>query len=69
VAYASTVGFYFGDLGTTGMILGDVVYAKLKLNDAVTLTLLAFFVTLAAGIYPAIMAAKMEPVEALHGGQ
>jgi ABC-type lipoprotein release transport system permease subunit len=69
VAYASTVGFYFGDLGTTGMILGDVVYAKLKLNDAVTLTLLAFFVTLAAGVYPAIMAAKMEPVEALHGGQ
>ena len=69
VAYASTVGFYFGDLGTTGMIMGDVIYAKLKLNDAVTLTLLAFFVTLAAGIYPAIMAAKMEPVEALHGGQ
>jgi ABC-type lipoprotein release transport system permease subunit len=69
VAYASTVGFYFGDLGTTGMIMGDVIYAKLKLNDAVTLTLLAFFVTLAAGVYPAIMAAKMEPVEALHGGQ
>ncbi|MBI9049034.1 MAG: ABC transporter permease [Anaerolineaceae bacterium] len=69
VAYATKYGFYFGDLGTTGMILGDVIYAKLKPDDAITLTIMAFFVTLAAGVYPAIMAAKMEPVEALRGGK
>jgi ABC-type lipoprotein release transport system permease subunit len=69
VAYATKYGFYFGDLGTTGMILGDVIYAKLKPDDAITLTIMAFLVTLAAGIYPAFMAANMEPVEALRGGQ
>jgi putative ABC transport system permease protein len=68
VTYATKVGFYFGDLGTTGMILGDVIYAKLKMNDAITLTIMSFFVTLAAGVYPAIMEERMEPVEALHGG-
>jgi ABC-type lipoprotein release transport system permease subunit len=69
VAYTAKYGFYFGDMGTTGMILGDVIYSKFNLSDSLLLTGLSFIVTLAAGIYPAVMAANMEPVDALRGGK
>lgn len=70
VVYASTVGFYIGDFGiNTTMALGDTIYAYLTPGDAVTLTVLAFVVTLLAALYPALLAARMEPVEALRGGQ
>ena len=36
---------------------------------AVNLTIIAFIITLLAGIYPAALAARMEPVEALRGGK
>ena len=35
----------------------------------ITLTIIAFVVTLLAALYPALLAARMEPVEALRGGQ
>ena len=69
VAYTAKHGFYFGDIGATGMILGDVIYAKFNIRDAVALTGISFLVTLLAGIYPAFMAAHMEPVDALRGGK
>ena len=69
VAYASTVGFYIGDFGATDIPLGDTIYAYLTLGDALTLTVLAFVVTLLAALYPALLAARMEPVEALRSGQ
>jgi ABC-type lipoprotein release transport system permease subunit len=68
VAYSAKFGFYLGDFGATGMIMSDVVYAKFSLQNAIALTGLSLFVTLLAGIYPAVMAANMEPVEALRGG-
>ena len=67
--YFSTYGFYIGNMGVTGMLLGERIYAHLTLNDAVTLAALAFVVTLLAALYPALLAARMEPVDALRGGE
>jgi ABC-type antimicrobial peptide transport system permease subunit len=38
-------------------------------QDTVKLAILAFIITLLAGLYPAILAARMEPVQALRGGK
>ena len=43
--------------------------AYLTLNNIVTLTIMAFVITLLAALYPAWLAAHMEPVEALHSGK
>jgi len=69
VAYATIQGFYIGDMGVTGIMLGDTIYAHLTLEDTLTLTLLAFVITLLAALYPAWLAARMEPVDALRAGQ
>jgi ABC-type lipoprotein release transport system permease subunit len=68
IAYFSIVGFYIGNMGLTGILIGNTIYAKLTLLDTIRLTMAAFCVTLLAGLIPAIMAARMEPVEALRGG-
>lgn len=71
VAYASKYGFFIGDLasGVSGMLFSERIYAYLTPDDTITLAVGAFFVTLLAGLYPAMLAARMEPVQALHGGQ
>jgi ABC-type lipoprotein release transport system permease subunit len=65
--YFAKFGFLIGNIGTTGMLLGDRIYAILKPGDAVNLTIIALIVTLVASLYPALLAARLEPVEALHG--
>ncbi len=67
VWYFTRYGFYIGNMGLTGMLLGDRVYAYLTAKDAINLTIVTYIITLVASLYPAIMAARMEPVEALHG--
>jgi ABC-type lipoprotein release transport system permease subunit len=66
-SFLSKNGFYIGNMavGGGGFLIGDTIYTKLTLDDAVNLTLLAFIITLLAGLYPAVLAARMEPVEAL----
>jgi ABC-type lipoprotein release transport system permease subunit len=49
------------------MLLGDKIYAVLTGNDVVYLTIIALVVTMVASLYPAILAARLEPVDALHG--
>ena len=68
VAYFTEYGFYIGNMGVT-MLFGNTIYAELTLEDAVRLTILTFVITLLAGLYPAMLAARMEPVEALRAGQ
>jgi len=63
--YFGQVGIYFGDIGVSGMIMGDRIYTYLTIEDVVKLTITAFVVTLLASYYPARIASRMEPVEAL----
>lgn len=64
--YLTVYGIYIGDYGVTGILMGDTIRANLTASDVVSLTLLTYVITLLASLYPAIMASRMEPVEALH---
>jgi ABC-type lipoprotein release transport system permease subunit len=69
ITYLARNGFNIESIGVTGMLLSNTIYPELTLEDTGKLTVLAFVVTLLAGIFPAMLAARMEPVEALRGGQ
>ena len=69
VSWVGSVGIPIGNMGITGLLFGDRIYTILTIQDSVTLSLLALFVSLLAALYPASLAARMEPVEALHSGQ
>jgi ABC-type lipoprotein release transport system permease subunit len=58
-------GFYIGKFGMTGFMVADTIFAKFTLNKAISLSIMTFIVTILAGLYPAIMAARLQPVEAL----
>jgi ABC-type lipoprotein release transport system permease subunit len=51
--------------GLTGMLFRERIYTQLTVQDTVRLTLMSFIVTLLAGLYPAVLASRMEPVAAL----
>jgi ABC-type lipoprotein release transport system permease subunit len=63
--YFNVHGFYIGNMGLSGLAIADTIYAKLTLNNLINLTIMSFVVTILAGLYPAIMASRMQPVEAL----
>ena len=67
VAYFTVYGIYIGDYGISGVLFEDHIYAHLTLENTVTLAILTYIITLIASLYPARLAARMEPVEALHG--
>jgi len=69
IYYFATVGLYVGDMGITGALFRDRIYAYPTLSDSITLSTTALVVTLLAALYPAWLAAHMEPVEALRGGK
>ncbi|MBI3152402.1 MAG: ABC transporter permease [Chloroflexi bacterium] len=52
--------------GVTGILIGDKIYPFIVASDVISLTITAYVITLMASLYPAILAARMEPVEALH---
>lgn len=69
-AYFGKVGIYFGDLGMSNdMMINDRIYTELTPNSAIDLIVTAFVITVLASLYPARMASRMEPVEALHKAQ
>jgi ABC-type lipoprotein release transport system permease subunit len=65
VAYFTKFGFYIGNMGITGILISDTIYTYLTLNDTVTLSIIALVITLLAGLYPALLASRLEPVDAL----
>ncbi|MBC7877205.1 MAG: ABC transporter permease [Anaerolineales bacterium] len=67
VAYFTINGIYIGDLGVSGVLFEDRIYAHLTLENTITLGIVTYIITLIASLYPASLAARMEPVEALHG--
>ncbi len=69
VLYSQKVGFYIGNMGMTGIMLGERIYGYMTISDAIPLIVISLVVTLLASLYPAVLAAKMEPVDALHGGK
>jgi len=66
IAYFTVYGIYIGDYGMTGALFEDRIYAHLTLGDTINLTIVTYIITLIASLYPAVLAARMEPVEALH---
>jgi len=67
VAYFTRYGIYIGNFGLTGILMNDRIYSFLTLRDTISLTITTYVVTLIASLYPAMLAARMEPVAALHG--
>jgi ABC-type lipoprotein release transport system permease subunit len=67
VAYFTINGIYIGDYGVSGMLMEERIYAHLTMRDTLNLTIVTYIITLIASLYPARLAARMEPVEALHG--
>jgi ABC-type lipoprotein release transport system permease subunit len=67
VAYFTRFGvpIDISQFGVTGMLFSDRIYTELTAKDAIQLTVMTFIVTLLAGVYPAVLAARMEPVAAL----
>jgi ABC-type lipoprotein release transport system permease subunit len=63
--YFNVNGFYIGNMGLSGIAITDTIYAKLTMDNLINLTIMAFVVTMLAGLYPAVMASRMQPVEAL----
>jgi ABC-type lipoprotein release transport system permease subunit len=66
-AYVAKVGMAIPSTqGVTGILMGDKIHPYLIAQDVVSLTIMAYVITLIASLYPAVLAARMEPVEALH---
>lgn len=68
--YFGKVGIFFGDLGMSNdFLFEDRIYTFLTMESAINTVITAFVITLLASLYPARMASRMEPVEALHKAQ
>ena len=65
IAWFNVSGFYIGNMGLSGMLVSNTIYAEPAMNDIVSVTIMTFVVTLLSGLYPAVTASRLEPVAAL----
>lgn len=59
-------GFNISEMGID-MMMSNTIYPYLVGSNYIELSIYGLVVTVLAGVYPALLAAKLEPVEALHG--
>lgn len=70
VLYLATVGLPIGEAAAAGeasnmITYGNILYARFSLSDTVSLSIAELIITLLASLYPAWLAARLEPIEAL----
>ncbi|MFT3890887.1 MAG: ABC transporter permease [Anaerolineales bacterium] len=58
-------GYYIGNMGLNGMLVSDTIRARLTADNIIRVTILTFIATILSGLYPAVMASRLEPVAAL----
>ncbi|MBN8580695.1 MAG: ABC transporter permease [Anaerolineae bacterium] len=58
-------GFFVGNMGLSGMLVSDTIRAQLTVDNTVNVTVMTFIATILSGLYPAVMASRLEPVQAL----
>jgi ABC-type lipoprotein release transport system permease subunit len=68
VYYLATEGWHIGemaDMATAEVAYGETIYARFAWSDTISLSIASLAITLLASLYPAWMAARLEPIEAL----
>jgi ABC-type lipoprotein release transport system permease subunit len=58
-------GFYIGNMGLNGILVSNTIHARLTVDNTVKVAIMTFIATILSGLYPAVMASRMEPVTAL----
>jgi lipoprotein-releasing system permease protein len=53
------------DMATAEVAYGETIYARFAWSDTISLSIASLAITLLASLYPAWMAARLEPIEAL----
>lgn len=68
VGYFAKFGLAIGEtanVGSATMPLSTVIYAEYPTQEMISLSLMSLFITLLAALYPAWLASRLEPIEAL----
>lgn len=65
ISWFNVGGFYIGNMGLSGMLVSNTIYAEPVMSDLINVTVMTFIATLLSGLYPAVTASRLEPVAAL----
>ncbi|MBN1149063.1 MAG: ABC transporter permease [Anaerolineales bacterium] len=68
VSYLAAYGWYIGETAETAtaeMAYGDTIYARFAPDETLYLSIAAMAIILLASLYPAWLAARLEPIDAL----
>jgi ABC-type antimicrobial peptide transport system permease subunit len=68
VYYLATQGWHIGELAmeaTSEVAYGETIYARFAWSDTISLSAASLIITLLASLYPAWLAARLEPIDAL----
>ncbi|MGE5643916.1 MAG: ABC transporter permease [Byssovorax cruenta] len=58
-------GFYIGNMGLNGILVSNTIRARLTADNTISVSIMTLIATILSGLYPAVMASRMEPVTAL----